>query len=368
MARDEPLGAGLGGGQSAGDIDGAEPVPVSETGAGGACVRPLHDRNGRGWPRFRRRSRWNARRGGKLVSTIGVVRVNGRSRALARYSICANVRDIINPTLLVYTANMTTILWNKILQLMGNPRCAVAFARSLRSTYSQYGEDQVFRLLMQPTSEGTYLDVGSHHPVNGSNTYNLYFRGWRGLTIDPNPIFESEYRRYRPQETHLVEGVSSKVDDLTYFEFQDSLYNTLSEDRAQELERMGRMIIGRRTVPCRPLRNIVAEHFSGRQIDLLSVDCEGLDREVIESLDLTMNRPTVIVLEDYDQFRMFREGTGHSDLRDFLFSNGYRPIAQIAFSAIFVAEDWQQLFSLSRAYSTRKIQGGILPIEQHRVI
>jgi FkbM family methyltransferase len=254
-------------------------------------------------------------------------------------------------------------LRHKVLQLVGSPRSVVPFGRSLRSTYSQYGEDLVFCLLMQPTSEGTYVDVGSHHPVEGSNTHNLYFRGWRGLTIDPNPAFEPDYKRYRPQETHLVEGISSKAGTLTYFEFRNSLFNTLSEDRAREVQRWGHTVISRRTVKCRSLQNIVAQHLSGRQIDFLSVDCEGLDQDVLESLDFTIHRPTVILIEDYDRLKMFREGKGSSALHDFMMAKSYRPIAQLAFSALYVASDWRRLFVLSKAYDIDRIQGGILPLE-----
>jgi FkbM family methyltransferase len=252
---------------------------------------------------------------------------------------------------------------DKFLHLITNPWAAAAFARSLRSTYSQYGEDQVFRLLMQPGSQGTFLDVGSHHPAEGSNTYNLYIRGWRGVTIDPNPMFEKEYGRYRPRDTHLVEGVSSTTGNLTYYEFADSRFNTLSEERAHTVERLGLQILGRRTVRCRPLNQIIAEQLAGTQIDLLSVDCEGLDREVLESLDFSVNQPTAIFVEDYSRFRTFREGSGNSELHDYLVINGYCAIAQLAFSALYISRNYKHLFERSTAYSSSRIQGGILPVD-----
>jgi FkbM family methyltransferase len=246
-------------------------------------------------------------------------------------------------------------------QLVRNPRSAIPFARSLRSTFSQYGEDQIFRLLMQPGSDGVYVDVGSHHPVEGSNTYNLYCRGWRGLTVDPNPVFEEDYKRHRGQETHLIEGVWSGAANLTYFEFADSRFSTLSDERARWLESVGHKVISQRTIACRPLRSMVLEYLAGRQIDLLSVDCEGLDQEVLESLDLAVQRPTVVLIEDYARFSMFRDGEGQSKIHEFIMANGYRPIAQLAFSALYVAMDWRRLFTLSKAYDARRIQGGILP-------
>jgi hypothetical protein len=45
----------------------------------------------------------------------------------------------------------------------------------------------------------------------------------------------------------------------------------------------------------------------------------------------------------------------------FLRDNCYQPIAQLAFSAIYVAQDWRELIARSSAYSMDAIQSGILP-------
>ena len=54
-------------------------------------------------------------------------------------------------------------------------------------SYSQYAEDIIiYNLLksLKKTKNGIFVDVGSHHPKRGSNTYFFYKRGWRGLLID----------------------------------------------------------------------------------------------------------------------------------------------------------------------------------------
>lgn len=249
----------------------------------------------------------------------------------------------------------------RLLRAAANPRIIPGLARALRFVHSQYGEDQMFRLLLHPSSQGTFVDVGAHHPIDGSNTFNLYLRGWKGVTIDPNPTFEPLYRRLRPGQRHLVEGVSAIAATLTYFEFQDSRHNTLSADRARDLAALGVEAIAQRQIACRPLRSIVEECLPRRQIDLLAVDCEGLDQQVLESLDLAAHRPTTILIEDYDRFTSVRDGEGSSALHDFMVRNGYYPIAQLAFSALYVARDWRDLFRLSGAFSEDRVQGGILP-------
>lgn len=249
----------------------------------------------------------------------------------------------------------------RVIRRLRDPGALRPYLRNLNASFSQYGEDRVFNVLLQPGSSGTYVDVGAHHPYDGSNTYGLYLKGWRGLTVDPNPAFAGDYARWRPGDTHLVEGVAAEPCELTYHAYSNSLYNTLSEQRAAHLAGRG-MVATRRMIAARPLSAIVEEHLPGRQIDLLSVDCEGLDLEVIRSLDLAANRPTAIIMEDFGRFAMFRDGSGQSALHAFLLEHEFAPVAQLAFSSIYVARDYLSLVARSRAYDLARIQDGILPM------
>lgn len=251
---------------------------------------------------------------------------------------------------------------SKIRRLLAEPRSIGNFTKNLRTVHSQYGEDIFFRLLLHPRSAGTYLDVGSHDPVHGSNTFNLYARGWKGVTIDPNPSFASAYRKHRPKGLHLVEGVAKQPSNLIYHMFERDVFNTLSPERALEVAGFGEKPTGQVIVPCRPLTSIVSDHLAGVQIDLLSVDCEGFDLDALESLDLSVNRPTVIIVEDYERYFSFRDGSPNtSAIHKLLFENDYRSVAQLAFSAIYVSRDWRRLMSLSDAYDVQAIHEGALP-------
>src|SRR6478752_2964499 len=52
---------------------------------------------------------------------------------------------------------------------------------------SQFGEDAVLAQLFHDQDQGLYVDVGALEPFNGSNTYALSQRGWRGINIEPQP-------------------------------------------------------------------------------------------------------------------------------------------------------------------------------------
>ncbi len=252
-------------------------------------------------------------------------------------------------------------LTDNLTRVIRNPRAAAAFLRHARSTSSQYGEDQVFRQLLRPGARGTFVDVGAHHPVAGSNTFNLYFRGWRGLTIDPNPELAAAYRHYRPRDTHLVRGVAGTPAVLNYRRYRESVRNSFSDEIAAGLAAMGIHPVAVVPVECVPLSALIGAHLADVQIDLLNVDCEGFDLEVLQSLDLSRHRPTVILIEDYDRYDDMRFDTATSTIHAWLAEARYAQIAQIAFSSLYIARDWPDLFARSAAYDAARIQSDFLP-------
>ena len=236
-----------------------------------------------------------------------------------------------------------------------------AIVNNSTATYSQFAEDIIFDRLLRPGNKGTYVDVGANHPVEGSNTYKLYTKGWSGLAIDPNPQFAPLFTKSRPRDIYLTEGCASTTGMLTYFSFENNVLNTFDLATVEKLKSYGQNPIDRREISCRPLANIVSDHLGGAHIDLLNVDCEGFDLDVLKSLDLTRNRPTIIFVEDYARYLTFRDAVRPLDLELYLRREGYAPIAQIGWSGLYIAHDWQDLFKRSAAFDESHVQNGCLP-------
>ena len=156
-------------------------------------------------------------------------------------------------------------------------------------TFSQYAEDVVLNCILLPKRQGFYINVGAYHPWKQSNTYRFYLTGWNGITIKPNPDVADEFKRFRPRDTHLVMGVSPAQGVLTYYQFKDPKINSFDESQSQ---RMSSPSIGQKAIECLPLREIVGQHAKDRQIDLMSIDCKGLDLEVLEEPRLR-NNPSI---------------------------------------------------------------------------
>lgn len=199
-------------------------------------------------------------------------------------------------------------------------------------SFSQYGEDVLVHNL-RPARHGTYVDVGAFHPWRYSNTYKLYLRGWSGLTIEPNPDVAALFQQVRPRDIHLTQGISAAPSSLTYYKFHAPEFNSF--DRAHA-ERIQEGVADTIPIVCRPLQDAIDRHLPDRHVDLLSIDCEGLDLTVLQSLDWSATRPTAIIVEDYEQFESNVRTGAVSPIRGFLAERDYGAFTQCMFSFLYV--------------------------------
>lgn len=203
-------------------------------------------------------------------------------------------------------------------------------------SYSQEGEDLVLKRLFEERPPGVFVDVGAHHPFRFSNTYLLYRQGWRGINIDARPDAMAAFHRHRPRDISLEIGVSAAPGQLQFNLFEEPALNTFDAALAQQRRDEGWPMRGTRWVECQPLASILARELPAlgvQDIDLLSVDVEGLDLEVLRSNDWQRYRPMAVVAEV-----LFTDLAGllDSDVAAFLASVGYRPYAKLVNSAVFV--------------------------------
>ena len=79
-----------------------------------------------------------------------------------------------------------------------------------KKTYSMYGEDLVIEKFFKNKSLGYYVDVGCYHPIDGSNTYLLFKKGWRGINIDINKLSIELFQKARKKDLNINTAVSNK--------------------------------------------------------------------------------------------------------------------------------------------------------------
>lgn len=178
------------------------------------------------------------------------------------------------------------------------------FYKKFKTSFAKSGLDlQVFQMLQQK-KKGFFVDIGSHHPIIGNNTFYFYLLGWKGICIDPNPEFIDLYKNKRPNDIFLNIGISdSNQNELEYYQLKKemSVRNTFSKEyiTKHHLEDQIEKII---PIEVKKLANVFEEQqLKNKTIDFLSIDCEGLDFEILKSNNWVDFRPQIICIETHDQ-------------------------------------------------------------------
>ena len=164
---------------------------------------------------------------------------------------------------------------------------------------AQNAEDVVLWRALGDVGAGRYVDVGANEPVVDSITWAFYARGWRGITAEPVPALVAAHRAQRPEDVQ-VEAVIGALDstEVVLHSIAGTGLSTISDDIAARHAGRGWQVEDH-TVPVRRLDDVLAEAGwdDGRDIHLLTVDTEGAEKAVLESIDLRRFRPWVLVVE-----------------------------------------------------------------------
>ena len=206
-------------------------------------------------------------------------------------------------------------------------------------TYSQEGEDVVLRRLFEWQSNGFYVDIGAHHPMEFSNSYFFYKKGWRGINIDPLPGIMRFFKIVRPKDINLEIAISDKKETLTYYAFETPSLNGFSQEISERRsEQAGCKILFKKDIETQPLSEVLDRYLpEGQEIDFMSIDVEGLDFRVLQSNNWEKYSPKVILVES---LTFDLENFGQNEIYNFLKPKGYRLFAKLYLNLIFKRDDF----------------------------
>lgn len=196
------------------------------------------------------------------------------------------------------------------------------YLRFLNTSFSQEGEDVILAQLLYGKTNGFYLDIGAHQPIQYSNTYRFYLNGWRGINIDAMPGSMDEFNKLRPDDTNLESAISDQNQILTYYMFNAAGLNTFSKDHAVQMEQEGYQLRQVVQIQTTTMNAVLDKYLTeNQQIDFLSLDVEGLELAVLQSNNWSKYRPTILVVESL--------GLNNKDvLQHYLAAQQYGLIAQ----------------------------------------
>jgi FkbM family methyltransferase len=208
-------------------------------------------------------------------------------------------------------------------------------------SFSQEGEDILLKRIfdMRKKYRGFFVDVGAHHPYRFSNTYLFYQKGWSGINIDAMPDSMKVFKKVRPRDINLEVPISDTKQTLTYYAFSEPALNGFSKELSEKRAGQAHLkLLFTKDIETYTLEEILDQYLPKNQsIDFLSVDVEGLDFEVIRSINLAKYTPKVILAE---VLKDDLSSIGQNPMLSYLEGYGYSLSAKTVNTAFFVHKDF----------------------------
>jgi FkbM family methyltransferase len=204
-------------------------------------------------------------------------------------------------------------------------------------TYAQCGEDRILQFLLGllGITKPSYLDIGAHHPTHLSNTYLFYKDGARGVCVEPDPRLCQNIKDGRPHDTCLNIGIAAgDTRNLNFYVFNDPTMNTFSEEVKEEQLHAGLILRQQLQVEVQSINSVIARHFPSGCPNLVSLDTEGMDMAILQTLDFEKYRPEAFCIETLTN----TEDRKMTEIIDFMHSKGYVVYADTFVNTIFVEQ------------------------------
>lgn len=217
----------------------------------------------------------------------------------------------------------------------------IANEKDYKRSYSQCGEDMILDFILGDlkNTQINYLDIGANYPKRFNNTYFFYkFKKANGVLVEPNPALSAQIKSQRPRDIlyNCGIGFNNREEFADYYLMAWNEFNTFSKEIANETQAFYKgknNIIGVEKIKLIGINQLLEKHFA-KGLDLLSIDVEGLDLAILESMDFKTYQPKVICVET-----KVVDKKNASDITKFLNIKGYKLHSQTPLNGIFVLEN-----------------------------
>jgi FkbM family methyltransferase len=172
-----------------------------------------------------------------------------------------------------------------------------------KESYAQCGEDMIVAYIFEVNlgiKNPSYLDIGAHHPSYLSNTFHFYRRGFKGILVEPDPQQFEIIKAARSRDTCLNVGIGiGDAAAADFYVMDDCTLSTFSKAEVDSYARSGMKVAKVIRVPLVTVEEVIKLHATSTP-NFVSIDTEGLDLEILESIDFTRFRPQVLCVETMD--------------------------------------------------------------------
>ena len=159
------------------------------------------------------------------------------------------------------------------------------FNHTFLISWSQGCEVLALLHAMNSKPKGMYVDIGAHHPSRFSVTRHLYQLGWTGVNVDANQELIDEFKKVRTRDKNICAAVGSEP-NYKFTIFEEPALSTLEPEWRKRFLNANAKIVREVLVEGKTLRSILNDFEPANRIDLLSIDAEGSDLQVLQSLKM----------------------------------------------------------------------------------
>ena len=219
-----------------------------------------------------------------------------------------------------------------------------------KMTYSQSGEDAIILYILNFMGilweDISYLDLGANHPIKMNNTYSLYQRGARGVLVEANPELIPELQNIRKDDIILNNVISNEAGKMKFYVMSGDGLSTISyEEACLACERNKEISIKKiYDIEAITLEQILKTYFV-KAPTVLSIDLEGIEKQILETFDFRHYRPLIIILEDIPYYPYLVIDEREHKVADIMKKNGYIEYAFTGINVIFIDKEQVNKFN-----------------------
>lgn len=208
----------------------------------------------------------------------------------------------------------------------------------LKTYKSQKGQDKwVIEEVLNRKKNGFFLDLAAADGITHSNSFTLERKyGWRGICIEPNPVFYNKLSKTRKCICEKV-AINDKNEKVQFRIDNGYLGGIVAEDTDNNKHTRGEQLKKATIidVEATTLESILDKHNAPKIIDYFSLDVEGSEERIIKSFNfnkyqfncITIERPTKLV-------------------NKILFDNGYEFVKNFKFDSFYVHSEIKKKYSI----------------------
>ena len=201
---------------------------------------------------------------------------------------------------------------------------------------SQFNEDIYLNSFFAKDYIGKFVDLGCFHPTRDNNTFRFYKKKWTGINVDLNPITIELFNFFRSKDININCAISDKR-TLKKMYFIDNLspLNTLDQNHLKFLKKnflFKNKDFKEKIIKTENVNNILKK-YKFHKVDFLNIDLEGLEYEVIKSINFKKFKINLICIEILDHNKISKSKS--KKIHQILKKNNFKYLKKIGVNSIF---------------------------------